>query len=494
MGKTMKYIPKSLSGLVALGLVTGCAHREDNSTPNVVVIFMDDMGYGDLTCYGAPSGYRTPNIDRLAASGLRFTHFYAAQAVSTASRAGLLTGCYPNRIGLTGAINHTARHGINESEMTIAELLKQKGYATGMVGKWHLGHLKPFLPLQNGFDDFLGLPYSNDMWPARYDGYDYDPSKRDPSKPDPYPPLPLIDCNDTVGYMKTPADQDQLTTRYTERAISFIRKNRNVPFFFYFAHSMVHTPLAVSTKFQGKSNQGKFGDVMMEVDWSVGEIMKTLEEMNIASNTLVIFTSDNGPWLNFGSHAGNTGGLREGKGVSFEGGQRVPCIMRWPAVISAGTVTGQLAATLDILPTLASITGTSIPVHKIDGVDISRILKGDFECEPRKNFYYYYNRNSLEAVRVGTWKLVLPHPYRSYIGVLPRDDGKPGPYGNALAGYSLYDLRRDPGEQYDVKEMYPAKVKEIEQIVMEARRDLGDDLTGAEGLNRREPGKIGLVN
>ena len=483
----MKYLPQSLAGLAALGMLPACAQKADLSTPNVVLIFMDDMGYGDLTCYGAPSGYRTPNIDRLAAQGLRFTQFYSAQAVSTASRAGLMTGCYPNRIGLVGAINHTAKHGINESEMTMAELLKQKGYATGMVGKWHLGHLRQFLPLQNGFDEYLGLPYSNDMWPVRYQGYAYDPES---AKPNDSPPLPLIDGNDTVKYLRSLTDQDELTTLYTERAVSFIKRNKKDPFFLYFAHSMVHTPLAVSKKFQGKSKQGRFGDVMMEVDWSVGEIVKTLEDLGLTSNTLIIFTSDNGPWLNFGAHAGNTGGLREGKGVSFEGGQRVPCIMKWPKVIPAGTVTGQMASTIDLFPTLAAITGTSIPVHKIDGVDIFPILKGDFECEPRTVFYYYYNSNSLEAVRTGTWKLVLPHTYRSYIGVLPRDDGKPGPYAKDSCGELLYDLRRDPGEQYDVKAMYPDMLLKLRKLAEEARLDLGDDLTGAEGKNRRQPGKI----
>jgi len=490
----MKYIPQSIAGLVALGLLPACEKKPDVSTPNVVLIFMDDMGYGDLTCYGAPAGYRTPNIDRLAANGLRFTQFYSAQAVSTASRAGLMTGCYPNRIGLTGAINHNARHGIAASEMTMAELMKQKGYSTGMVGKWHLGHHKQFLPLQNGFDEFLGLPYSNDMWPVHYEGYAYDTIPKDQRKPDNYPPLPLIDGNDTIEYLGSLHDQDKLTTRYTERAIRFIKQNRRKPFFLYFAHSMVHTPLAVSEKFQGKSKQGRFGDVMMEVDWSVGEVMKTLDELGLTQNTLVIFTSDNGPWLNFGAHAGNTGGLREGKGVSFEGGQRVPCIMRWPEVIAPGTVTGQLASTIDIFPTLANITETSMPVHIIDGVDLSPVLKGDYECEPRADFYYYYNKNSLEAVRMGNWKLVLPHPYRSYMGVMPRDDGKPGPYAKGSSELCLYDLRRDPGEQYDVKEMYPDILIKLDQLVTKARLDLGDDLTGAEGSNRRNPDKINFAN
>ena len=266
----MKNLPYCLAGLAAVSSLAGCRKAADPSAPNIIVILMDDMGYGDLTCYGAPSGYRTPNIDKLAASGLRFTQFYSAQAVCTASRAGIMTGCYPNRIGLTGAIDASARHGISESEMTMAQLLKQKGYATGMVGKWHLGHLKPFLPLQHGFDEYLGLPYSNDMSSLRYEGYGFDPTVEYRDKPRPYPPLPLIDGNDTVDFMDRLDKQDQLTTLYTERAVKFIRKNNHQPFFLYFAHSMVHTPLAVSKKFQGKSKQGRFGDVMMEVDWSVG--------------------------------------------------------------------------------------------------------------------------------------------------------------------------------------------------------------------------------
>ncbi|MFO7615727.1 MAG: sulfatase [Bacteroidales bacterium] len=419
----------------------------------------------------------------------RMTNFYAAQAVSSASRAGLMTGCYPNRIGITGALNHTARHGIAEGEMTIAELLKQQGYATGMVGKWHLGHLTPFLPLQNGFDDFLGLPYSNDMWPVRYDGYDFDTTLL-PARLAIHPRLPLISNNDTLEYIESLAAMDQLTRRYTERAVGFIRKHADRPFFLYFAHTMVHTPLAASEEFRGRSRQGLFGDVMLEVDWSVGEIVETLRKHRILDNTLIIFTSDNGPWLNFGAHAGSTAGLREGKGTSFEGGMRVPCIISWPAVVGAGEVTGQLASTIDILPTLASITRTSIPLHTIDGVDISCILKGDFEAEPRNTFYYYYSRNSLEAVRLGQWKLVLPHPHRSYQGVLPKDDGRPGPYAHVAGELALYDLRRDPGEDYNVIDLYPEVLDQLLTLAETARADLGDDLTGRACVNCREPGKI----
>jgi arylsulfatase len=280
---------------------------------------------------------------------------------------------------------------------------------------------------------------------------------------------------------------------YTDRAVKFIHKNRNNPFFLYVAHSMVHTPLAVSDRFKGKSKQGRFGDVMMEVDWSVGEIVKALREDRLTRRTLIIFTSDNGPWLNFGTHAGSTAGLREGKGTTFEGGQRVPCLMSWPGTIPEGEVAGQLISAIDIFPTIASLTGTALPVHQIDGIDMTQVLNGDLEAEPRKEFFYYYNKNSLEAVRMGSWKLCLPHPTRSYRGVLPKDDGKPGAYANELAPLALYDLRRDPGEWYDVKDLYPEKVAEMLQLADKAREDMGDDLTGIIGKNKREPGRIGQL-
>ena len=291
--------------------------------PNVVIIFMDDMGYGDPVCYGG-GPYQTPNIDALAANGLRFTNFYVAQPVCTASRSALLTGCYPTRIGISGAINHATKFALNAEEQTIAELLKDKGYKTGMIGKWHLGHKVPYLPLQHGFDEYYGLPYSNDMWSYDFDGSPITDTSLWKSK---YPPLPLIEGNKTIKTIASFNDQDQLTTDYTTRAVSFIKKNKNNPFFLYLAHSMVHVPLGVSDKFKGKSGAGLFGDVMEEVDWSVGEVIKTLKENNLLNNTLVIFTSDNGPWLTFGNHAGNTAGLREGKGTAFEGGLKVPCII-----------------------------------------------------------------------------------------------------------------------------------------------------------------------
>ncbi|MGB9747685.1 MAG: sulfatase-like hydrolase/transferase [Bacteroidales bacterium] len=288
------------------------------SLQNIVIILMDDMGYGDIGRTGA-NQYETPNIDRLTAQGMQFTWFYCPQAVSSASRAGLLTGCYPNRIGISGALMPWSEVGINPDETTIAEMLKTKGYYNGIIGKWHLGHHQKFLPLQNGFDEYFGLPYSNDMWPVDFDGIPirFKDSTDYRMK---YPPLPLMEGNEKAGEILTFQDQDKLTTLYTERAVKFIEKNKNRPFFLYIAHSMVHVPLGVSDKFRGKSRQGMFGDVMMEVDWSVGEVLKALKRNGLEKNTLVIFTSDNGPWLNFGNHAGNTGGLRECKGTSWEGG------------------------------------------------------------------------------------------------------------------------------------------------------------------------------
>ena len=454
--------------------------------PNIVLIFMDDLGYGDLSCYGA-SLYKTPNLDRMASQGIRFTSFLAAQAVCSASRAGLLTGCYPNRVGISGALMPDAKIGLNPAEETIAEVVKKQNYKTCAIGKWHLGYQRQFLPMQQGFDEYLGLPYSNDMWPVDYDGK---PAPLNSNKAK-YPPLPLLEGNDKIKQINTLDDQAQLTSIYTEKAIRFISENKNHPFFLYLAHSMTHVPLAVSSKFKGKSDQGLFGDVMMEIDWSVGEIMKALEKNRIDKNTLVIFTSDNGPWLNFGNHAGSTGGLREGKGNSFEGGQREPCLMRWPGHIAPGAICNKLASTIDILPTIAAITNAPLPEKKIDGVNILPLMLGDEKANPRETFLYYYRKNSLEAVRKGTWKLVFAHPGRTYIGFEPGKDGFPGPTNEYFQfDEALYDLRRDPGERYNVKENYPEIIAELKKIADDARIDLGDDLLKVKGANVREPGMV----
>jgi arylsulfatase A-like enzyme len=484
----MQIKPALGIGMASIMSLHGLAQKATDTKsklPNVVLIFIDDMGYGDVACFGATQ-YNTPNIDRLASNGMRFTNFYVAQAVSSASRAGLLTGCYSNRVGISGALMPYDSIGINADEQLIPELLSPVGYRSAIVGKWHLGHLFQFLPLQNGFDEYFGLPYSNDMWPVDYDGK---PATKDKAAwLLRYPPLPLIKGNEKIKEINTLDDQAQLTTMYTEYAVDFINRNKDRPFFLYLAHSMVHVPLAVSDKFKGRSKQGLFGDVVMELDWSVGEVMKALKDNALTENTLVIFTTDNGPWLNFGNHAGSAGGLREGKGCSWEGGQRVPCIMSWPAKIPAGTICNNIASTIDILPTLCSIAGASLPEKRIDGVNILSLMEGDFDSNPRNVFYYYYRRNSLENVRKGQWKLVLPHTFRSYEGKLPGNDGWPGEYSSGKTGYALYDMRRDPGERYDVKELYPEIVDELKKLAADMRQDLGDENYNMPGINSRKPG------
>ena len=477
--------------LLSFCCATGFAQQKP-AKPNVVIVFMDDMGYGDLESYGA-TGYSTPNLNRLAMNGTRFTNFHTPQATCTASRAALLTGTYPNRMNMYGAFSPNLGVGLNPNEVTIAEMLKTVGYSTAMIGKWHLGNEPEFLPTTQGFDEYLGLPYSNDMWPVDYDGTPVPETDRRYKL---YPTLPLLQLArgktvpDTVMKIQTLDDQAKLTTLYTEKAVSYIKAHKQEPFFLYLAHSMTHVPIAVSSKFKGKSEQGLFGDVMMEIDWSVQQIVKTLEEEGIAENTLVIFTADNGPWLNFGNHNGSTAGLREGKGTSWEGGTAVPAIMSWPTVIPKGRVNNKLSSTMDILPTLAEITGAELPDHKIDGVSILSLLEGK-DTQPRTTLYYYYNRNDLEAVRKGRWKLVFPHNYRSYEGVLPGNDGYPGPYAKGVQdSLALYDLRRDVGERYNVIEQNPAVVSELLELAEEARRDLGDDLTGREGENRRPIGTL----
>lgn len=452
----------------------GCAEKAEKPV-NFVVIYLDDMGYGDLSLTGA-TGFKTPNLDKMAREGIFFTQFYSPQAVCSASRAGLLTGCYPNRVGFSGALDHSARYGLNPEEETIAEVLKNKNYATAAFGKWHLGHVPEFLPLQHGFDEFFGIPYSNDMWPNHPTNKNY------------YPPLPLIEGEETV---ETNPDQSQFTTQFTERTIDFITRNRDNPFFIYLAHPMPHVPLFVSEKFAGKSEQGLYGDVMMELDWSVGEVIKALDRLGLSENTLVIFTSDNGPWLNYGNHAGSSGGLREGKGTSFDGGQRVPCLMRWKGVIPEGMVCNNLASGIDILPTLAEIAGAPLPKQKIDGVSLFPLMTGEEGANPRETFLYYYRRNNLEAVRHGNWKLVFPHTGRTYSGFEPGNNGMPGRVMENFAHEGgLYDLRRDPGEQYNLIEYYPAVVERLNKIADEARDDLGDDLLEMPGKNRREPGRL----
>jgi arylsulfatase A-like enzyme len=476
------FIPSIIIAcFVSLGSVAQVPIRK----PNVVIIFMDDMGYGDPGCYNGML-YQTPNIDRLAAQGMRFTSFYAAQAVCSASRAGLLTACYPNRVGISGALMPWSPIALNPKEETIASSLKQSGYKTGMVGKWHLGSKPPYLPLHYGFDEYFGLPYSNDMWPVDFAGKPITDTSNARGK---FPPLKILEGDKPVKDINTLEDQGMLTKLYTERATEFIRKNKKHPFFLYFAQSMVHVPIAASPEFRGKSKEGLFGDVMMEVDWSVGQIMKTLDESGLTKNTIVIFTSDNGPWITFGNHAGNTAGLREGKGTSWEGGQREPCIIRWPSHIQAGTVCNKLASTIDLFPTLAKICGAPLPKEKIDGVDILPLWMNEKDANPRDEFVYYYRRNSLEAIRKGEWKLVFPHSYPAVKDSVGRN-GYPGKSVNTNAELALYNLRTDPGEDRDVKSANPGIVKELQLLADKYRRSLGDELLNIPCTECRDAAKV----
>ena len=452
--------------------------------PNIVLIFMDDMGYADVGCYGA-TGYQTPAIDRLAAEGMKFTDFYVPQAVCSASRAALLTGCYSERVGIQGALMPWSTIGLGSTEETIADVLARRGYATACFGKWHLGHQRQFLPLQHGFQEYLGLPYSNDMWPVGFDGKPA-PEGSTASK---YPPLPLIDGNEQVGVVRTLDDQGTLTARYTERALSFIDRHKDRPFFLYLPHSMVHVPLGVSPAFRGRSGKGLYGDVMMEVDASVGRIVERLESHGIDEDTIVIFTSDNGPWLNFGTHAGSAGPFREGKGTEFEGGVRVPCLVRWPGRVPAGRVTNRIASTIDLLPTLAAAAGAQLPRHTIDGVSLLALLQGDVKADPRRTFLYYYSAG-LRAVRKDRWKLILPHTSRSYAGHEPGKDGFPGTTSEVPIGLALHDLVADAGERHDIAAAHPDVVKDLQALAESARDDLGDVLTNRKGKGVREPGRV----
>lgn len=459
-----------------------------DSTPNIIVIFIDDMGYADIGPFGA-TAYPTPNLDKMAAEGMRFTDFVVSSAVCSASRAALLTGCYHTRVGIDGALGPNSKIGINEQETTLGELCKSAGYATACFGKWHLGDDPKFLPLQHGFDEYYGLPYSNDMWPEH-------PANlarlaKDPNAKPLYPPLPLIEGNEVIDAEVTAEVQAELTARYTEKTIDFIERHREQPFLVYLPHTMVHVPIYASERFAGKSGAGIFGDVVMELDWSVGEIFNCLKQNQLDENTLVIFTSDNGPWLSYGDHAGSAMPLREGKGTMFEGGYREPTIMRWPGKIPAGTTCDELASTIDLFPTIAKLIGANLPDHPIDGLDIRPLMFGEPDAtSPHDSFYCYYADNQLQAIRDRRWKLHFPHQYRTLAGRKGKSDGQPIDYSQERIGLILYDLKNDIGETTDVAAEYPEIVKRLESAAAEARQKLGDTLTNSQGSENRAPGTL----
>ena len=463
------------------------------ATPNVVIIFMDDLGYADINPFGE-NDYETPNLNRMAKEGRRFTDFVVSSAVCSASRAALLTGCYHERVGISGALGPKATIGINSDEVTIAEICKSKGYATACFGKWHLGHHPKFLPHHHGFDQYYGLPYSNDMWPLHPGAV----AKRakDPNAPIPWAALPMLETSigadvEIVNSDVGPSDQEQMTAEYTRRAVKFIYENANRPFFLYLPHSMVHVPLYVGEDFRGKSGKGIFADVMMEIDWSVGQVLDAVDSIGAGDNTLVVFTSDNGPWLSYGNHAGSALPLREGKGTMWEGGYREPTIMRWSGKIPAGTATDTLCSTIDLLPTIAGLIGADLPNHKIDGKDIGPIMFDQPDAKsPHQAFWCYYSRNQLQAIRDDRFKLVFPHRYRSLGGREGGTGGQPVKYEMKDTELSLYDLEDDISESKNVIDKYPDVVQRLQAEAEKARADLGDQLTKRKGSGRRAPGKL----
>jgi len=481
----------SVTGLIAFVPDSTAFGDVPETRPNIVIILADDLGYGDVGCYGA-TRWKTPHIDRLAHEGTRFTSFYVSQAVCSASRASLFTGCYANRVGMAGALNHTSNVGIHDDERLLSEVFHDCGYATAAFGKWHLGHRPVFLPMRHGFDEFFGIPYSNDNGPLH-------PVIRD------IPALPLFESERVVA---TDPDQSQFTKWLTERSLQFIEKHRDQPFFLYVPHIMPHVPIFASDGFRGRSGAGLYGDVVEELDWSVGEILRSLKVWGLEDRTWVIFASDNGPFLSYGEHAGSAGPLREGKLTTFEGGIRVPCLMRWPGKIPAGRVCDELVTTLDLLPTAARLIGSELPQKTIDGLDVWGVLTGS-AASPREAFYYY-SGDELHAVRSGQWKLHVPHDYISVAGP-PGKGGKPANYGNLSPlsieqsgirgiasrhgyevrqiGLSLYDLSDDVGETQNLAEKHPDIVRRLMTLVERAREDLGDSLMGQKGAGVRSAGR-----
>ncbi len=479
---------RTLASLLVLPLLTASAWSADDPPatrpPNVVIVFTDDQGWGDLSCYGSTE-IPTPNIDRLAEEGMRFTNFYVSQPVCSASRSSLLTGCYANRVGISGALVPSTRHGLDPDETTIAEVVKPLGYATACFGKWHLGHLPPFVPTAQGFDEYHGIPYSNDMWPGH------------PESPKAWPRLPIYGSDGSgwcgpVDWIDDLDGQDQITRDLTEHAVRFIDRHADEPFLLYVPHSMPHVPLGVGPAFRQSTMYGPYGDVIREIDWSVGQIRAALERHGILDDTLIVFTSDNGPWINYGDHAGTTGGLREGKGTTFEGGVRVPMVVRYPAIVPANATCDTPAMTIDLLPTIAEIVGGELPEREIDGVSIVAQLRGDAEAgDPHEALYFWYAANELQAMRSGRWKLHFPHTYRSLEGRPPGNNGRPAKYRYGVPiGLELYDLAADPAESVDLAAEHPEVVARLSDMADAMRARLGDTLTGVSGTEVRRPRSV----
>jgi arylsulfatase A len=453
--------------------------------PNLILILVDDMGYGDVSPFNPNTRNRTPNLERMAREGMKLTSFYACP-VCTPSRAQFLTGCYAKRVGLPLVIFPGAATGLSEREHTVAQLLKKQGYATMAIGKWHVGDQPEFLPTRRGFDRYFGLPYSNDM------GGEIVPGQRLPP-PEPSdlglvkfqgrPPLPLV-RDDKVIETVSPAQQDFLTERYTDEAVKFIREKKDEPFFLYFAHTAVHVPLHPGEKFKGKSANGTYGDWVEEVDASAGRVLDTLRELGLEKNTLVLFTSDNGPWLIMGNNGGEAGPLRNGKGSTWEGGMREPTIAWWPGRVAAGSACDAVCGNIDVLPTFVKLAGGEIPAgNKIDGADIAPLLFGASTRSPREAQFYFLG-SKLEAVRSGPWKLRLAGAIETMYGKRKTEAPMPTPAKAAM----LFNLDEDIGEKTDVAAQHPDIVKRLETFAQKMDADLGNGAQRGPGV--REPGRV----
>ncbi len=419
-----------------------CQGETKGKRPNIVIVFLDDSGWGDFEPFGKHT-YSTPNVAQLAKAGCRFNNFYVTQAVCSASRASLLSGCCPGRTKVFGAHGPNSK-GLDPKFATLGEVLKKRGYTTGVFGKWHIGDQPETRPPARGFDESCGLMYSNDMWEFH------------PENPEHWGKFPLKFWENgkvTIERM-TREHQPMLTTWYTEHAVDFIDRNKDDPFFLYVPHSMPHVPIFCSDKFKGKSGAGLYGDVMMEIDWSVGEIVKALKRNGVEDNTLVIFSSDNGPWISYGNHAGETP-FREAKGTSFDGGSRSACVMKFPGRIEAGTVSKKTFCSIDILPTVAHLTGAKLPDNPIDGKNVYDLITGKPGAKNPNTYYPFSIGKRFEGVisADGRWKLHLPHPYRTL--VKPGKDGMAGKYKNIEIELSLFDMEKDPYETTNVIEKYP---------------------------------------
>ena len=473
-------MPRSLAVICLVAVLIGSAYAQSapeptKLRPNVLLVNFDDVGWADLGVYGSRRN-RTPRLDALAREGLRMDSFYVSQPVCGASRASLMTGCYANRLGISGAPDHRARWGLAPNETTIAEALRPRGYASAACGKWHLGCHRPFFPTRQGFDTWAGIPYSNDMWPLHPTARGY------------YPPLPWYEDEDLT---ETNPDQSGFTRDLTDRARAFIRANRARPWFCYVAHPMAHVPLYAGPRFAGRSGRGLYSDVIAELDHETGRLLDLLEELGLTGNTLVIITSDNGPWLSYGDHAGEVGPLREGKGTTFEGGVRVPALFRWPGVIPAGSHSKAPAMNIDVLPTLAELAGAELPKATLDGRSLAALLLApDRTPSPHEALFFYYGRNQLQAMRAGRWKLHFPHRYRTLAPGPAARGGKPVAYRHLMTGIELYDLERDIGEPRDLAKVHPEVVGRMQAQARRMREELGDELEDQTGRARRPVGRL----